>query len=443
MAHLIMHDLHIAKDPVGNLFYYNKGVYKPGGDWAIKEIYCKYLESMQWLDKWKPTMADGLVNFIRGVSPMLLDRPIINKINLLNGIYDFYEEPEHAFTESTPEYLTTIQLPIVYDPNAECLAWDKFLTDVFPEGVQLLQEIVGMCCIPFTKLQKCIILMGTGSNGKGVYLRALQDFIGTNNVSHIQLNKLSDRFVTSGLVGKLLNVFGDLSGKALKDTSAIKALTGEDSIEVEFKGKSFFTYFPFTRYIFCTNTKVSAEEDNSSGFKRRFLEIPFTRVFAVDPKIGDDLAYNLSKPSELSGMFNKVKLLLPNLVENGFTISEQVAGLIDNFIPIPGNIRQWLTEHVVEDPNGALPGRAFWDYYSTTCPTPPHNVGHSRVEMISFMRAMFPECQANKVVRVWKGQPPVRAFVGVKLSNPHMYRHLLERSQKVRDEEDEGLEVVN
>ena len=215
MAKLVLHDLRLAKDQARRLYFYKDGVYVPDGEIAIAEIYHKYLVAFNKDDEWLVRMDDNLVKFIKIGVPDLLDRPILNKINLLNGIYDLYEEEDKAFSYPSPDYLTTTQIPITYDPDARCPAWDKFLNEVFPEegGAELLIEVIALCMIPLTTMQKSIVLLGTGNNGKGVFLRGLEKAIGRNNISNVALHKLSgpqERFNLGPIVGKLVNIFGDI-----------------------------------------------------------------------------------------------------------------------------------------------------------------------------------------------------------------------------------------
>src|ERR1035437_514343 len=428
MARLVLHDLKLAKDQAKRLYFYKGGVYIPDGETAIAEIYHKYLVAFNKVDEWLVRMDDNLVKYIKISTPDLLDRPILNKINLLNGIYDLYEEEDTAFSYPNPDYLTTTQIPITYDPDAKCLAWDKFLGEVFPEegGAQLLIELVGLCMIPLTTMQKSIVLLGTGNNGKGIYLRALERAIGKKNVSNVALHKLSgpqERFNLGPIVGKLVNVFGDLPTKKLEDPSQFKAITGEDTITVEYKGKQPFSYTPYCRLIFSCQEKVTPTNDDTDGFKRRLMHIPFARIF-IDggPKVGLDILEPLSQPNELSGLFNKIRVLLPNLIENGFTLSQEVAAVIDNYVPVPSDIRNWLTNHIEFCDTGFIPSRALFNYYCQHCPT-PGGEGFDRIQLVMYMKNLFPDVTPNFAARVWKNTNPIKVYKGVKF-----------RDQAIQDE---------
>ena len=228
LATLIQHDIHFAKDLAGNLYYYHKGVYKPRGEDALAEMYKKLLEVLGKEDEYRKQMPSALVGYVSIDAPVIWDRPRLEWLNLLNGIYN-WETME--LLPHTPENLTTVQIPINYTPGAECPKWDQFLEELFPEGVTLMQEVIGLCMTPFMGLHKCIVLVGGGSNGKSTFLNAVETAIGKQNICNLSLQKLTDpreRFSTSGIVGKLVNIFSDLSARKIEDTSSFKALTGKD-----------------------------------------------------------------------------------------------------------------------------------------------------------------------------------------------------------------------
>jgi P4 family phage/plasmid primase-like protien len=412
MGDLIMHFMDFACDKAKRLFYYHEGVYKEGGDTAVEELYMKILLKLVCHDAWNASLLDRVIRYITSCVPYILDQPELCKINMLNGVYDWSTE---QFSEPDSSYRTVVQIPITYDPEAECPGWDKFLSEVCPEGVQLMQEIIGLCMIPFTGLQKCIVLVGEGSNGKGVFISGLTAAIGRNNICNVPLQKLSgnlERFNTAALVGKLANIFNELSTKAIEDTANFKALTGEDTIMVEYKNKQPYSYTPFTRLIFSCNKVVKAENDNSMGYKRRFIHIPFMRTFTVDPKIGSDIKDTLSSPKELSGLFNKIRKLIPSIVENGFTITPEIAAIVDNFCPIPPTTRAWLVSNIIEDEKGAIPTNAFYNYYVHNCPCcEPFERG----KLITYMKNTFPSVRAHHSVRIWRSYGPFSCYKGVRM----------------------------
>jgi len=433
MAKLILHDLHVAKDHAGNLYYYDKGVYKPSGEVAIAEMYGRMLRIFDDEPQWSSRLKNEMIHWIGDNAEYILDRPDLDRINLKNGIYNWAKQ---EFYPSDPRYRTMVQIPIVYDPSARCPYWDTLLYELFPEsgGPHLLKEVIALCMIPFMRLQKCIVLVGTGANGKSAFLNGLQAAIGWENCCSVSLHKLTannERFYTAGLVGKLVNIFGDLSVKAIEDTASFKALTGEDRVTVEYKGKQPFSYLPFTRLIFSCNQLVQSGDDASEGYKRRFVNIPFQQVFSVDPKKGEEIQHNLSQPSELSGLFNSLIPIFPTIVEDGFTITEELSSVIENYAPVPEKERAWLKTHIIEDANGHIPSTAFYTYFVTHAQI-TESISHAKV--VTYVRNTFPGIKANSSVRVWPGEPPIKCYKGIRLVDSKVQSQVLEDALKMRQE---------
>ncbi len=240
IAKTIERTVSFARDKTNRLYYYDMGVYHPDGDKIVEFVYQDFLERNNMSREWRNNNGKKIYDWIVARAPFILDRPEIDRINFKNGIFylgeygrfELHEEVDHS------EYRTTIQIPIEYHPNAVCPKWEKFLTDVFPEDINLLFDIVGLCMVPFTGLQKCIVLLGAGSNGKGTFLSAIQKVVGKENFVNLDLKRLTgkdDRFSTSGLVGKLVNVFGDLPPTKMENGALFKALTGQDTITLSIR----------------------------------------------------------------------------------------------------------------------------------------------------------------------------------------------------------------
>lgn len=414
LAKLINKLLPFARDNGGNIYYFKNGVYNPNGEQAVEEMYIKLLDSWAEADEWRATKGKEIVKYISVTAPILWDRPLLHVINLKNGLYHW--ETGQLLPHS-PEHLSLVQIPITYNPDATCPAWDKFLSEVLPGGENFLREIIGLCMIPLTDLQKCIILVGSGSNGKSTYLNALQAAIGKDNCSNIALHTLTnpmEKFSRSGLVGKLVNIFGDLSNKKIEEAANFKPLVGQDTLTIEYKHKHAFSYTPFCRLIFSTNFPLKSDDD-SDGYKRRFIHVPFVQRFTVDPAKGQDLAEELSNPWELSGLFNAIRPQFEKIVTHGFSITPQIAAIIEDWAVMPDETKEWLLENLTYDPNGILPSRRFYDYYCQKAPNPTSE-GYNRKNLITYIKMLFPLVECNVPSRV--NNHTVRCYRGITVKDP-------------------------
>ena len=148
--------------------------------------------------------------------------------------------------------MSTIRVPITFDPSATCPEIDKFIGEVFPEdAIPLAWEILADLLTPDRSVQKAICLLGEGGNWKSAFLDLATHFIGAENVCHLSLQRLeSDRFSAARLYGRLTNICPDLPGERLTSSAMFKAITGCDRITAEVKYRDSFEFTPFARLLF-------------------------------------------------------------------------------------------------------------------------------------------------------------------------------------------------
>lgn len=177
------------------------------------------------------------------------------------------------------EYRSINQIPHNYVPDADIktsVFWEFLQSRVTdPEDRQMLLEYMGYCLCHGIIFQKFMILVGRGNAGKSQILDEVKRIVGSENISGIPLQKVGERFSTAKLLGKQVNVCGDLSADAVKDTSVIKQLTGEDLVQGEYKGGSIFFFKNTAKFMFSCNELPTILDERSNGFYRRLLIIRF------------------------------------------------------------------------------------------------------------------------------------------------------------------------
>ena len=86
-------------------------------------------------------------------------------------------------------------------------------------------EVIGYTLYRTAIYEKAVMLHGNGDNGKGVFIKVLEAFVGWQNCSHVPLQDLdNDKFSTADLHGKLVNTFADLKFQKLMATGNFKTL---------------------------------------------------------------------------------------------------------------------------------------------------------------------------------------------------------------------------
>jgi putative DNA primase/helicase len=222
--------------------------------------------------------------------------------------------------------------------------------------------------VPATWLQKAILLLGEGCNGKSVYLALLVRFLGRCNISTKSLHKLEqDKFAAARLVGKLANICADLPSEHLAGTSTFKALTGGDTLDAEYKFKESFDLEPFARLVFSANHPPRSA-DSSAAFFRRWVVVPFDHTFAPDEQIPRDvLDARLQAPEEMSGLLNKaIDGLRRVQQQKRFSEPESVKAAWRDFHATTDPLAVWLDRYTVDNLDTFVSQQALRIAYNAT-----------------------------------------------------------------------------
>jgi len=309
LAEIIMQFDHFIFDR-GELYYYDKGVYVPGGNDYVK---LKAKERLE--DDYKNYRGEEVLHNVKLVkkhdAAKLDDSPTF--INLGNGLLDWNTKElcKHNHVSGS-----TIRIPVQYDPDATCHLIEKFLHEVLPpDCIDLIFEAIGYCLIYDIRFEKAFLFLGNGANGKSTLIKLLKQFLGKDNVATESLQDITEnRFRAGNLAGKLVNLFPDLDNRALRGTGSFKALVSGDPITVEKKYKEPFTLENKAKMIFSCN-EIPRSYDTSPAFYRRLIIIRFPNSFP-EGKADTGLLDKLISGDEFSGLLNKALVGLNRLFKN-------------------------------------------------------------------------------------------------------------------------------
>lgn len=220
-----------------------------------------------------------------------------------------------------PMYSTEMNFDIEYDPYATCPNWNQYLEQWLPEEDErfFLQEFMGNALLPKSAPEeKFIILQGNGSNGKSMFLFAMDQIFG-NLKSSLSLRDFTDKFGPANLQNKLVNICSELEdeGSYLANTAAIKKIVSGDPVSAEFKGKDKFPFKPVVSCIFSCNT-LPKVKDTSDGYMRRQTIINFDQKFRPDSVVGEQMKRNIL--AEKPGIFNWLLKGLQRYTQRGYFI---------------------------------------------------------------------------------------------------------------------------
>lgn len=149
----------------------------------------------------------------------------------------------------------------------------SFLDELFkPEDIRTVQQYLGYCLLPTNRLQVCLILNGTGGEGKSQLGHIVANILGEENIIQCNIQKVQERFGMANCANKLVYLDDDLDGKALVKTGNFKSLvTSKEKLEAEVKGVQQNTGQFYVRFLCLGNNPLQSLYDQSDGFHRRRL----------------------------------------------------------------------------------------------------------------------------------------------------------------------------
>lgn len=355
-------DVLAARDN-GELFAYHEGVWEPDGEQVLREHAGGFYG------------PDYSRNLFRELSEQLLATEAVERddlgtpagtIAVENGLLDV---ADRDLRDLRPDDYALTQLPVRFDPDADCPRFRSFLDDVVPENDRAaLQEYVGYCLLTGEfPIHRALMIVGEGATGKSTFLRVVRALLGTENLSHQSLQDLSEqRFAPAELYGKIANVHADLTPAGLGAGSRFKPITGGDSITAERKHQDPFTFHPTAKHVYAANRvpNVSVDDD---AFYRRWLIIPFPNW--IPPADRDqDLSDRLTTDDELAGVLNWALEGLDRLVEHGrFTGEGTVGDKRDLWQSYSDSVERFINEYVEFDPDAVVPKQDAYAAYTFFC----------------------------------------------------------------------------
>jgi putative DNA primase/helicase len=269
-------------------------------------------------------------------------------INLKNGTVEINPEAETKVQLRPPESddFITYQLPFEYDPYATSPRFDKYMDKVLPSKdlQNLLAEYLGYIFLkPSTlKLEKTLLLYGTGANGKSVFFDIVNAMLGDENVSTYTLKSLTNQngYYRAKLANKLLNYATEIDGEM--NTALFKQLVSGEPVEARLPYGEPFTLTNYAKLIFNCN-ELPSDVEHTNAFFRRFLIVPFD--VTIPPEEQDKQLSRKIVEDELSGVFNWVIEGLHRLLEQkDFTECDEVNQQIENYRKETDSVLSFIDE---------------------------------------------------------------------------------------------------
>ena len=326
-------------------------------------------------------------------------------ITLKNGVFDIEKKELREFS---PDFFSKNALPVTYNPEAKPTKILKFIKEITPDDVDLVQEWFGYHLLKDQRFQKAFIFVGVGANGKSTLVDLGAKWLGEENVSNVSMYELtSDRFATADLYGKLANHAPDLSEDEIKRTGRFKAITGQDKIRAQKKGQNAFSFYSYAKQTFMTN-QVPTTPDQSMAFFRRWIIIEFFNTFE-GVKADPNLLKKLTTDEELSGLFNWALEGLYRLLENeGFSNQISVEQTRQKYEFLADPVTAFIEHCTTDEYEEIIPKKKIHSLYRAYCrhngkvPLPLNKFSGQLIDRLLHINETRPTLDGKRVT-CWKG----------------------------------------
>jgi len=369
LAEDIAADLRLTRGPGGGLWYYASGVFRPGAENLVADIVRRVLK-----EKYRANRLNEVMSWCKTLPIEISTEPVEGVLNVANGVLELDTLTLRPVRDSER---FTYQIPVAWRSDARCPQIETFVREVVPRDcVPLMAEIIGLCLLATSRYRRAVMLLGPGSNGKSVLLRVIKSLLGSENVSSVTLQALSeDHFAKAQLFGKLANVAGDLDSRPVEHSGPFKMLTGEDTVTADHKYGQPFQFVNYATLIFSAN-EWPVSHDQTDAYFTRWIAVPFNQRYRedggelrpgekrADPKLGGRLVAR----EELEGLLVRAvagALRLQN--RGGFDIPESARKAVADYRQWADTVMAWIDDAVTPSPSMKVSRRDVYRLYGDWC----------------------------------------------------------------------------
>lgn len=330
---------------VGFFWQWNGSCFQMMPDEEVARVVMKEVKGNMLSRRYSDYMA------IVKVMQILARRPLVEEfepgVNFANG----YLTIDGVLREHSPKWGATFTMPFNYVPAraGECHKWLEFLESCWGEDedyagkVAALQEAFAATMFgQGTRFQRAVLLFGKAGTGKSVTLDVLREMMPVDAVCSIPPHVWREKFVLPNMVGKSLNVCGELPEAKGISGDIFKEVVDGTTQQIERKGKDPFDFKPLAMHWFASNF-LPKSRDTSKGFSRRWLILEFMRTVAREDIIRDYAEILVADEREAIAAW--AVLGLRRLGEtNDFTLPPSHHVRIDQIVRSNNSVAAWLTQ---------------------------------------------------------------------------------------------------
>ncbi len=244
---------------------------------------------------------------------------------------------------------------VAFDEAAKCPQWLAFMKSITKNDKELqkfIQLALGYTLFGHAELQLFFLVIGSGSNGKGVFMRTLQKLLGDYALS-VQPNLLTTAYggnvnspspAIARLNGARMVVCTELPTGKKFDEAFVKQYAGGDEIIARHGYGESFSFKPEGKLWLSTN-EIPELVANDLAIWRRLMPVPFNATFLGD-KVDSKLEEKLSRES--AGILNWLLSGANSFAHNGLGTCDAVEKLKARMKHEADSLLLWLSDSCVQ-----------------------------------------------------------------------------------------------
>lgn len=346
------------------------------------------------------------------------------------------EGNEVVLKKASPDFRSLWRSDVSYDPQA---VPRRFLQDFLgvalsEDQIAQLQLYLGQCLYGKNKSQTFLLLTGTAGSGKSTLATLVENLIGRPNFGSLRLGHTNGRFELGRLVGRSLITAKDVPPDFLSQNGGahLKALTGHDFMEVEFKNSN---ERPEIRGDF--NVIISSNSilrlkiaSDIEAWRRRLVWIDYRKA-AVAKKIEGFERILLQE--EGSGILNWAIQGLINLIDAGWQMprSPEQKRQIDFLLVSSDPVRIFVKNFIGISAIGDLATGEILTAYTLVSEHYRWDPLTRRMVELQ-LKTLLPEIHGALVTNtVRRNGKRLRGYIGVRLRLPSDFEEKIKNKQSV------------
>ena len=383
------HDLIYFK---GTAYLFNEGIWREEDKentlaWIAKEYLRAFTEPPLRKDKAEvlDMIRDSTYNEYRKQIKYLGEKRSKESVNTKDGVLSLktyktkpYEKEDFAFHKLPFNYIESPECPVMMRFLTTSMGWDwtsnkqeekpdiKNEEDLleYVKVMYFIQEWMGYSLIPGNPMEKCLIMHGSGRNGKGKLQEIWKYIIGPHNVSSVDIKGLNDGTMIFQTKNKLINFSYDLEDDQQIDTGVIKSAISGESMTVNEKYKPQYE-MDFTAKLVIACNNLPHVKDTGFAIRERIHFLPFTREFEEHER---DIDLGQKLKAEAGQIFSWAINGLKRLQKRGhFDVPDRCKKANRGYMKDNDSVSNWIEEDKIKQENSKCKRGEVWKAYKYYC----------------------------------------------------------------------------